>query len=83
MGNKSNNNLSQQEMILQHLREYGSITPRSAEDRYGIMRLGARIWDLRQKGYDIVTTNEKTKNRFGIDCEYARYFLRGEPNDES
>lgn len=72
------NKSSQCKMIIDHLRKYGSITPRSAEDRYGIMRLGARIHDLRKAGFDIVTTKEITKNRFGVDTVYARYFLRGE-----
>lgn len=75
---KSNSNSTQCEMVLNHLRQYGSITPKAAEARYGIMRLGARIYDLRRKGYDIATTKEKTRNRFGVPCDYARYYLRGE-----
>lgn len=37
--------MTQTEMILGHLKEHGSITPLEAIRDYGIMRLGARIWD--------------------------------------
>ena len=66
--------MTQNDKILNHLKEYGSITPRSAYDRYGIMRLGARIYDLRQEGFQIEKVMESTKNRFGEDVTYARYY---------
>lgn len=34
---------SQNEMVLEHLRAKGTITPMEAMNQYGIMRLGARI----------------------------------------
>lgn len=40
---------TQCDQILQHMRAYGSITPLDALRQYGCMRLGARIWDLRQR----------------------------------
>lgn len=46
---------SQKERILAHIEKYGSITPLEAQQFYGCMRLGARIWDLRRDGYDIVS----------------------------
>lgn len=46
---------SQKEQILAHIEKYGSITPLEAQQFYGCMRLGARIWDLRRDGYDIVS----------------------------
>lgn len=69
--------MTQTEMILGHLKEHGSITPLEAIRDYGIMRLGARIWDLRDKGYEIETQTETKKNRFGENVSYARYILRG------
>ncbi len=62
-------------MVLNHLQHHGSITPLEAEANYGIMRLGARIWDLRHDGYHIVTETETRKNRFGVLTSYARYRL--------
>lgn len=43
---------SQESMVLKHLKT-GSLTPLEALHRYGIFRLGARIFDLRTRGYPI------------------------------
>ncbi len=68
--------MTQTDMILMHLREHGSITPLDAMQEYGCMRLGARIWDLRDKGYKIETKMETKKNRFGQSTNYARYIMK-------
>lgn len=65
-------------LILRHLKEHGSITPMDAVRHYGIMRLGARIWDLRQEGYPIETVLAYHVNRFGVQVRYARYYLKEE-----
>lgn len=67
--------ISQEQRILTHLASFGSITPKEAMDEYGIMRLGARIYDLRQDGYDIRKTTEVSRNRYGQETRYARYFM--------
>ena len=66
---------TQCELILEHFKKYGSITPWDAVERYRCLRLGARIYDLRQRGYRIATYPEKAKSG----KTYARYFLKGEP----
>lgn len=40
--------MTQCEKILRHLRDFGQITPVEALADYGVMRLGARIWDLKR-----------------------------------
>ena len=69
--------MSQNEMILRHLQEFGKITPMEAIENYGCMRLSARISELREKGmragFDIETKMVKSKNRFGADVSYAEY----------
>lgn len=82
MSRNSNSNPAQRNMVLAHLEKYGSITPKQAEERYGIMRLGARIFELREIGYPIMTTMQKSKNRFGVETAYAKYILKRRPNDE-
>lgn len=46
---------SQNDRIYDHLASGKSITPLEALRLYGCMRLGARIWDLRQQGFVIVS----------------------------
>lgn len=67
--------LTQCNLILSHLREHGSITPLEAMREYGIMRLGARVWDLKKQGYKIGTSRESGLNRFGESTSYARYTM--------
>ena len=68
--------MSQKEMIVDYMREHGSITPLEAQRELGCMRLGARIWDLIHKdGLNIVTESVAVKNRFGKDVTVARYRL--------
>lgn len=69
--------MSQCDIILKHLRlnPKQGITPWEAMDMYGIMRLGARVWDLKADGHDIVTEDVKSK-RGKKTIKYARYVLR-------
>lgn len=64
-------------MVLKHLKEHGSLSSLEAMNEYGIMRLGARIWDLRDLGYDIETQTRQSINRYGVKTSYANYVLRG------
>jgi len=61
--------------ILEHLRKYPWLTSEEAFREYGITRLAACIFDLREKGYDIETVMVETETRFGESCRYARYIL--------
>lgn len=65
--------MTHSEMILQHLKTHGSITPLEAMDSYGCMRLGARIYDLKRDGYDIRTERVEAENRRGERTHFARY----------
>jgi hypothetical protein len=63
--------MTQNEMILEHLRGGKSITPLEALDKFGSFRLGARIYDLRQSGHVISTTYIDAGERRRV----ARYTL--------
>ena len=67
--------MTQNDKILRHMREIGVITPMEAMAQYGIMRLGARIWDLKKQGYPIQTTLVNGKNRYGEPTRWASYRL--------
>ena len=70
----------QKERVLEYLYLYGSITPLEAMKEFGIMRLAAVIFELRDKkgGYGIPIETEmcEDKNRFGEKVRYARYVLK-------
>ena len=70
---------SQEKIILAHFARNKSITSMDAFNLYGITRLSARILELREKGYDILTQYEEAPNRFGKMVRYGRYFLIKSP----
>lgn len=67
--------MTQNERILRHLEEIGTIDPMTALRDYSIMRLAARISDLRSQGYNISCRMVNGKNRFGEKVSYAEYSL--------
>lgn len=67
--------MTQNEEILRHLLTYGKITSLEAIELYGIMRLGARIYDLKKQGYPIKTYLRVGKSRNGESMVFAEYRL--------
>ena len=63
------------ELILMHMKKYGSITPDEAKAEYGCARLASRIKELRYQGYDIETEMITCKGKHGGKTCYARYKL--------
>ena len=70
---------TQNERILDYIREYGGITQIEALKELGVMRLASRISDLRRRGYTINSSVEQVRNRYGETCRVKRYSL-GEDN---
>lgn len=64
---------SQTDDVLEHLQEFGSITPMQALNEYGIFRLAARIKDLENQGYIIPREPYKGKGRGGRTFRVTRY----------
>ena len=67
--------MTQNEEILRHLLTYGKITSLEAMNKYRIMRLGARIYDLKKQGYPINTYLRVGKSRSGESMVFAEYRL--------
>lgn len=63
------------ELILMHMKKYGSITPDEAKAEYGCARLASRIKELRNQGVAIETEMITGKGRHGGKNCYARYKL--------
>ena len=62
---------TQNNKILQHLLNCHSITPIEALEKFGCFRLGARIFELRKKGF-IIDTNHVDN---GKGNKFAKYTL--------
>lgn len=59
--------MSQSNQILKHLKKHKFIDPITAIKKYLIMRLAARIFDLKELGYDIKTIRVvKNKKVFAV-----------------
>lgn len=67
---------SQERQILEYLESGRSITPIDALNLFGCFRLSARIKDLRNRGFDIVTSMETKEMPDGTKKRYARYWLK-------
>jgi len=63
--------MSQNDKILTHLRDVGSISWVEANDLYRVRSLPRRIADLRQRGFDIIS--EWKTDRLGQ--RYTRYSM--------
>lgn len=64
--------------VLKYMKEFGSITPLDALRDLGIMRLGARIFELKDMNYKINTEMVTVLNRWGEPTRVARYRLEEE-----
>lgn len=70
--------LSQRTEVLGHLQKYGKITSKEAFELYGITRLSAIIYVLKDWKYLIRTEMAQTVNRYGDNCNYAVYIYEGQ-----
>ena len=65
--------MTQAESVLEYIKKNGSIDPLRAFTDLGILRLGARIFDLRAEGHPIITTlrTKESQNGPKIWAEYS------------
>lgn len=68
------NRITQKKLVLEHLKNIGSITSNEAIEKYGITRLSDRIFNLRNEGINIKTTLITVDTRYGKE-QIAKYTL--------
>ena len=69
--------MSQNECILKYLKTHKrGITPKIAYEKFGCLRLSARIYQLRERGHDISSTIVEVKNSVGDPVHVALYRLK-------
>lgn len=69
---------TQNQLILDYIEKFGSITQLEANRDLGVMRLSARIGNLRAAGHPIITDIVAVPNRYGKKSRVARYRLEGD-----
>ena len=69
--------VTQEQRILEYIKEFGSITQIEALRDIGCMRLASRISSLRKSGHDIVSETVAVNNRYGEKCHIKRYSFGG------
>ena len=72
--------MNQCEKIVFYIKMFGSISSMEAFQDLGITRLSARIYELRNEGYQFDEKFETAKNRFGESVTYKRYRFQKETN---
>lgn len=65
--------MTQKEMIVQYLDDFGSITTMEAFSDLGITRLASRIHELVRNGLPIKKEMVSSKNRYGEEVHFMRY----------
>jgi hypothetical protein len=75
--------MTQNEMIIKYLNEYGSITTYESYSKLFITRLSARIFDIKHK-YGIEFDEEwvTKKNIYGKPCSFKKYILKGKEEED-
>lgn len=69
--------------VLAYLMEHKTINPLESWERLGIYRLGARVFELRQRGHDIFTYLTPVTNRWGRTVRVAVYHYRSSAEKEA
>ena len=72
----NNSRPTQCDRIIKFIKDYGSITTLEAFTELGVVRLGARISELRRNGVPIYDKPETVKNRYGEKCHIKRYYIK-------
>lgn len=68
--------MTQMQLIEKHFTSGMTITSKEAFELYGVTRLSAKVFDLRAKGYDIVTDFKEGHDRWGNKVRFAVYHLK-------
>lgn len=67
--------ITQEYIVLRHLKDFGSLTTWEAIQEYGITRLSAMIHLLRKQGHNIESENITAKNRYGNSTTFSKYYI--------
>lgn len=67
--------MTQDERVLNYMKQFGGITTQEAFIDLGVTRLSAKIYNLKKRGYKITSEYKTGKNRFGETTYFKKYML--------
>lgn len=67
--------MTQNQRIVQYMRDFGSITPMEAFEKLGITKLATRIGEIARGGQAVTRRMVTEKNRYGETIRFMRYSL--------
>ena len=65
--------LTQRQLILNYIEDFGSITPMEAFSDLGITKLATRISEMRKDGMQFKIDSVKSTNRYGKTVHFSKY----------
>ena len=68
--------MTQNERVVDYIKQFGSITSREAFVDLGVTRLASRICDLAKLGYQFDKKFESAPNRYGENTSFVRYSFK-------
>lgn len=74
---------TQTEAIMRALANGENLSALNSFKLTGSLRLGARIFDIRKRGWVIDTERKNAKTRFGTTCSYFEYRLNKSLSDKN
>ncbi len=72
--------MSQEELVLKYIKDFGSISTLEAFKDLGITRLSAKIFNLRND-YNVRDSWDESINRYGKKVRFKRYYLDEKPKE--
>lgn len=66
----------QKHLVLSHMVLHDTLTSMEAIQKYGITRLAAVVFALKEDGWEIITIPTEGVNRWGRPTRYATYKIR-------
>lgn len=73
---------TQRDKVLSYIKQFGRISSWEAYSELGITQLGARIFELKELGYEFAKTRRYVTNRLGEKTHYDEYRLVEVNNEE-
>ena len=75
--------ITQEDRVLEYIKDFGSISSWEAFIELGITRLSAVIFNLARDGYRIERKTENATNRYGTPVHFTRYSLGKDDGSEN